>query len=113
MESTVASYFDLTGAPANRRLAFGAPETSPCPLLGGGGMHTGWVVPVVYDTSGGKGKAPAGGTGKSTAAQATPAQLATSGTVSMDQISITGTRYFFWFSSDTLSAVTRRIDQCP
>jgi hypothetical protein len=108
-ESTISSYFDLTGAPAHRRLAFGTPEASPCVLLGGGGRHLGWVVPVIYDTTLAANQ-PAPNTA---AARASPTRLNAGGTVSMDEVSITGTRYFFWFSSDTLSGVTRRGDLCP
>ena len=124
-ESTVSSYFDLTGAPIHRKLAFGVPESSKCPLRGsgGGGVHLGWVVPVVYDTTPGSSavsKSSAGAT-KATVAKATKAttgvRVASSGTaadaVALEEIEITGARYFFWFSSETLSAVTRRGDVCP
>jgi len=50
-ESTISDYFDLAGAPAERKLVYGSPETSPCALTSGGGAHLGWVVPVVYDTT--------------------------------------------------------------
>jgi hypothetical protein len=33
--------------------------------------------------------------------------------VSLSDVSITGTRYYFWFSGDTISAVTRQADVCP
>jgi hypothetical protein len=85
-------------------------------LFGSAGAHLGWVVPVVYDTSPPLvGKAPA--TGKSATASAKqPLKTSTSASgtgASLDEVSVTGTRYFFWFSSDTLSAVTRQIDLCP
>jgi len=117
-EATVSSYFDLTipGPQTGRKLVFGAPESSLCPLFGSAGAHLGWVVPVVYDTSPPLvGKAPA--TGKSATASAKqPLKTSTSASgtgASLDEVSVTGTRYFFWFSSDTLSAVTRQIDLCP
>jgi hypothetical protein len=123
-ESTVSSYFDLTGAPLQRKLAFGAPESSDCALHGSGGAHLGWVVPVIYDTSPASNKSGhAGAAGKSAAAKASAqgkadmAHMSASGTgsgaVALEEVSITGTRYFFWFSSETLSAVTRRGDICP
>lgn len=112
-ESAISGYFDLTGAPAERKLTVGTPEKSPCALWGGAGRHAGWVVPVVYDTS-----AP-GGPARSPAAAAKPAVTRVSGSgtgsaaVSLDKVAISGARYFFWFSSDTISAVTRRPGQCP
>jgi hypothetical protein len=126
-ENTVSSYFDLTipGPQAGRKLSFGAPESSHCPFLGSGGAHLGWVVPVVYDTTPpASGKSGASASGKAVAsATATPAvktgnavsisSADPGGTVSLADVSVTGTRYFFWFSSDTLSAVTRRVDLCP
>jgi hypothetical protein len=118
-ENTVSSYFDLTiaGPQNGRKLVFGAPESSHCPLLGSGGAHLGWVVPVVYDTTpptGGKSgaAATAAPTVKTSNTVSTGANAPT-GNVSLADVSVTGTRYFFWFSSDTLSAVTRRVDLCP
>jgi hypothetical protein len=128
-ENTVTSYFDLTipGPQTGRKLVFGAPESSHCPLFGSAGTHLGWVVPVVYDTSppaaatkGGTGAAAAKGNAaasalavKTAAAGAAAAPADGASGVSLADVSVTGTRYFFWFSSDTLSAVTRRIDLCP
>jgi hypothetical protein len=34
-------------------------------------------------------------------------------TMTLKDVSITGNRYFFWFSNETISAVTRRMDLCP
>jgi hypothetical protein len=134
IESTVSSYFDLTlpGPQTNRKLAIGAPETSDCALGGSAGAHLGWVVPVIYDTSPPSAAAPRnGGTSatpvasksvaKTTAAKTTTAAASatsaasSSGTepVTLSDVSLSGTRYFFWFSSDTLSAVSRRMDLCP
>ena len=136
VESTVSSYFDLTlpGPQTNRKLAIGAPETSDCALGGSAGRHLGWVVPVIYDTSPPAATAPkSGGTTaapvasksvsktaavktNSAAASTSAAAASTSGTeqpVTLSDVSLSGTRYFFWFSSDTLSAVSRRIDLCP
>lgn len=123
VEATVSSYFDLTvpGPQTQRKLVFGAPESSHCPLFGGAGAHLGWVVPVIYDTS------PSAALAKSSSvapAYTSPVKTAkgaatsTSGTSSPDpfslgEVSISGTRYFFWFSRDTISAVTRRGDICP
>ena len=52
-QSAVADWFDLMtpGPTPQRRLAFGTPEASDCPLFGTGGRHQGWMVPVIYDTS--------------------------------------------------------------
>lgn len=119
-ENTVASYFDLMvpNAPANRKLVFGTPETSPCVMFG---RHLGWVVPVVFDvqstTSGASPPKPAGPTAGKTGVAAKPPANATStsgtGPISLNEVSITGSRYFFWFNNDTLGAVTRRADLCP
>jgi hypothetical protein len=143
VESTVSSYFDLTlpGPQTNRKLAIGAPETSDCPLGGKSGSHLGWVVPVIYDTSPapaappktvgtsaapvaaknvaktGAVKANSAAAAKTAAVAATadPAPAASTSTdaVTLRDVSLSGTRYFFWFSSDTLSAVSRRMDLCP
>lgn len=135
-ESTVNNYFNLT-MPATatpRRLAFGAPELSRCAFYGPGGRHAGWVVPVIYDTSpqpAAPMSVPLAATGAAdkkakapTRAAATAAlpvlKISTSGTTSstpasvpLNDVSITGIRYFFWFSSETLGAVTRQADLCP
>ena len=42
---------------------------------------------------------------------AEPTQVA--GAVRLDDVSITVTLYYFWFSGETLSAVTRQTDACP
>jgi hypothetical protein len=58
------------------------------------------------------------------AAAASAPAIATSGTgaepapviapaMTLKDVSITGNRYFFWFSNETISAVTRRMDLCP
>lgn len=138
-EATVNSYFDFTAppVPGPRKLAFGAPEASPCAIFGPGGRHASWVVPVIYDTSpplvptvasaspaakaaldkNGKpvaAKAPVK-TAASPPAKANGTTTASSGTVAvpMNEVSITGIRYFFWFSSETLAAVSRDADACP
>jgi hypothetical protein len=132
-ESTVTNYFDLTmpASPTPRRLAVGAPEASNCGLFGRGGRHSAWVVPVIHDTStpgtpasvakdkNGKPvaaaapstsivplKSSAGGNGTTRTSAGAPS-------VRLDDVSITGTRYYFWFSGETLSAVTRQTDACP
>jgi hypothetical protein len=126
VEATISSYFDLTipDPKAQRKLAFGTAETSKCPLSGSAGAHLGWVVPVIYDTSP---PSAANAKGSATTAKApavkmnaappgtaaTVASASGTGTVTLSDVSITGDRYFFWFSSDTISAVTRRADLCP
>lgn len=139
-EATVNSYFDFTAppAPGPRKLSFGAPEASPCAIFGPGGRHASWVVPVIYDTSpplvptvasaataakpavDKNGKPVAAKTPVKTAAASPPAKATgtaspSGGTaaVPLNEVSITGIRYFFWFSSETLSAVTRQADICP
>jgi len=126
--ATVNSYFDLTqpAQPTPRKLYVGTPEKSHCALFGTGGRHAGWMVPVIVDTT------PAGTTASASNAARTPKtaratpqplQVSTSGTASpanastapvpLKEVSINGTRYFFWFSSETLAAVTRQADNCP
>jgi hypothetical protein len=46
------------------------------------------------------------GTGADAAAVIAP-------TMTLKDVAITGNRYFFWFSNETISAVTRRMDLCP
>jgi hypothetical protein len=134
-ESTVNNYFDLTLPPqaTPRKLTIGAPETSPCALHGTGGRHAGWVVPVIYDTSPpptttvaaaqrGMPSTKAGNdkAGRSSATTA-PLKVSSSGTPtaatgstnSLKEVNVNGTRYFFWFSSETLAAVSRQPDACP
>jgi hypothetical protein len=52
-ESTVTTYFDLTTrtAPGQRKLEFGAPESTRCRILGNMGSNGGWVVPVIYEVT--------------------------------------------------------------
>jgi hypothetical protein len=108
VQSTITSYFDLTmpNSPPDRKLVFGAAEAADCAITSSGGAHLGWVVPVIYDV-----------TGRTGTTQA-PARKATgsgsgSDPIALSDVSISGTRYFFWFSNDTLSAVTRRANECP
>jgi hypothetical protein len=114
-EATVSDYFDIMGAPAQRRLAFGSPETSDCALHGSGGRHQGWMVPVIYDTTptaaAGSGKT----SGSGTAAAKPAATTVKNGTASatLQEVKISGKGYFFWFSADTIAAVTRRPEGCP
>lgn len=129
-QATVNNYLDLSMMlPADRRLAIGAPEPSNCALHAPGGAHMGWVVPVVHDTSPqqplrasaasaasinvsnpvkGKASGPA-----STKVSASGTSADRRSDVSLDDVKVTGTRYFFWFSSETLAGVTRRADLCP
>ena len=116
-QTSVTNYFDLMvpGAPSQRRLAFGAPESSDCALHGTGGRHQGWMVPVIYDTSG---TAPAGGkasaSGTAAASKPAPTRIQDGeATATLQEVKISGKGYFFWFSSDTIAAVTRRGDACP
>lgn len=140
-EATVNSYFDFTAppTPGPRKLSFGTPEASPCAIYGSGGKHASWVVPVIYDTSppigvpavatpastkstidkNGKTAAvkaaspPAVKTSTSGTAAAQLAAQSKAGVVPLHEVSISGIRYFFWFSSETLAAVTRQADLCP
>jgi len=129
VEATVNSYFDLTMPPqaTPRKLAIGAPESSHCSLFGRGGRHAGWVVPVIHDTSPLSPLTASPTSGKLDKNVSLPppkgapqAKANTSGTtsggaapVSLSDVSITGTRYYFWFSGDTISAVSRQADVCP
>ena len=45
-----------------------------------------------------------------TGAEAAPAIVPS---MTLKDIAITGNRYYFWFSNETISAVTRRMDLCP
>jgi hypothetical protein len=123
-QSTVADWFDLMtpGPTPQRRLAFGTPETSDCPLFGTGGRHQGWMIPVIYDTSPGAGtaaKTPPSGSktsasGTAAAAKVQPASTKDGqATATLQEVKISGKGYFFWFSSDTIAAVSRRADSCP
>lgn len=136
-EETVTNYFDLTMPPQTspRKLTIGAPEGSPCALHGTGGRHVGWMVPVIYDTtppttsampqrnlpSAKAGNDKNAKTAKSNAATPLPLKSTTSGTPSaggtptgsLKEVKVEGTRYFFWFSSETLAAVSRTPDACP
>jgi hypothetical protein len=116
-QTTVTDYFDIMvpGPQAQRRLAFGSPESSDCALHGRGGRHQGWMVPVIYDTSpaatAGSGKASASGTA---AAKPAPTTLKNgTATATLQEVQISGKGYFFWFSADTIAAVTRRPEGCP
>ena len=134
--------FNVVDDPAQRKLVFAAPEASTCALSGGAGAHQGYVVPVIYDTTL-RAKpvvaapvtptvqpAAAGKNAKTTAKNAKNAKgqptaaISTSGTgaeaapviaptMTLKDVAITGNRYFFWFSNETISAVTRRMDLCP
>lgn len=110
-ENTVTNYFDLMvpNAPASRKLVFGTPETSPCVMFG---RHLGWVVPVVFDVQSSTAATRAGAKPAASGGKAATASSGT-GPITLDEVSITGTRFFFWFNNDTLGAVTRRADLCP
>lgn len=124
--STIDNYFDLTlpAQAAPRKLYVGKPERSDCALHGTGGRHAGWVVPVIHDTTASTAPAPGSPTArtsKSASAAAPSLKVNSSGTstangstsaIPLKEVSITGTRYFFWFSHETLAAVTKQSD-CP
>jgi hypothetical protein len=116
-QTSVGDWFDLMtpGPTPQRRLAFGTPEASDCPLFGTGGRHQGWMVPVIYDTSpsGGGGKTSTSGT-SAAGGKAPPAAVKDGqASATLQEVKISGKGYFFWFSSDTIAAVTRRADSCP
>lgn len=124
--TTVDNYFDLTmpAQAAPRKLYVGKPERSNCALHGTGGRHAGWVVPVIHDTTASTAPQPGTAAAKTTkTASASPQSLRvnTSGTapagagpspIPLKEVSITGTQYFFWFSHETLAAVTKQAG-CP
>jgi hypothetical protein len=141
-QATIHNYFDFTtpSPESGRRLAFGDPEMADCSLSGGSGFYRGWVVPVLFDTSkepvapapAKKARVTSDAAAKRTRAQnadaaarrvraetdaaealAAPAPPGEPQTVSMAEVSITANKYFFWFGSDTIAAVTRRRDLCP
>jgi hypothetical protein len=35
------------------------------------------------------------------------------GKVTLEEVQVSGKGYYFWFTHDTISAVTRRADRCP
>ena len=47
------------------------------------------------------------------AAQAADPPALTTPTASLGEVSITGKSYFFWFSRETINAVTERLGPCP
>ena len=117
-QAKVADWFDLMtpGPTPQRRLAYGTPETSDCPLYGSGGRHQGWMVPVIYDTSPVASTSGSRTSGSGTAAAQKPvAATVNNGIASatLDEVKISGKGYFFWFNNETISAVTRRADNCP
>ncbi len=117
-QSTVTDYFDLMvpGPQTNRRLSFGVPETSDCALYGSGGRHQGWVVPVIYDPSAstaGSGKSSSSGTAAAAAKPVATKTVNGTQTTTLQEVKVSGKGYFFWFSHDTIAAVTRRADNCP
>jgi len=117
--ASVADWFDLMtpGPTPQRRLAFGTPEASDCALYGPGGRHQGWMVPVIYDTSvataGAGGKTSSAGTAAATGKPAPTVMKDGQATATLQDVKISGKGYFFWFSSDTIEAVSRRADICP
>jgi hypothetical protein len=59
-------------------------------------------------------KKPAAGDAVATSGTASAETAPVGGSVmTLKDIAITGNRYFFWFSNETISAVTRRMDLCP
>lgn len=126
-QSTIGNYFDVhvREPQSERRLAFAPPESSNCALRGSGGAYKAWRVPVIYDNSAStsvsgprgaaKTRTAAAGTGGPRAAPAASASgtAAGDGVVTLDEVQVSGSGYFFWFTHDTISAVTRRADRCP
>jgi hypothetical protein len=117
-QDTVTNYFDVMvrGTQANRKLAFGSPEASDCAMRGSAGHHKGWMVPVIYDTSPVASTSGSRTSGSGTAAAQKPvAATVNNGIASatLDEVKISGKGYFFWFNNETISAVTRRADNCP
>lgn len=121
-QASVSDYFDLMmPATTQRRLSFGTLEASDCALHGTGGRHQGWMLPVIYDTtataSAGKAMAAGRTSGSGTSAAQGKAPAAApkedASTASLQDVKISGKGYYFWFSSDTIAAVTRRADACP
>jgi hypothetical protein len=118
-KATIASYFDLhdRSPQTNRKLAFGAPESSGCALRGSAGAYRGWMVPVIYDTSASTSARGAKTSGSGTSAAAGRAAAAKGkadrDAVSLDEVHVSGKGYFFWFSNETISGVSRRADGCP
>jgi hypothetical protein len=124
-QTTITSYFDVhvRGPQTGRRLAFAPPESSKCALRGTTGAYKTWMVPVIYETS----AQPPGGprstaatktrtaaSGPTTSAPRSEASgTARDGVVTLDEVQVSGKGYFFWFTRDTISAVTRRADRCP
>lgn len=125
--TTIGNYFDvhMREPQVARRLAFAPPESSDCALRGSAGAYKAWRVPVIYDNSAStSASGPRGAAKTRTAAAAAvpgaPAPRASAsgtaaadGVVSFDEVQVSGKGYFFWFTHDTISAVTRRADHCP
>lgn len=119
-QQTVSDYFDLMmPAVQQRKLAFGTLEPSDCALYGPGGVHQGWMVPVIYDTTvtvadkGANGKTSGSGTAAAMAKPVPTTVKEGTPTATLKDVKISGKGFFFWFSSDTIAAVTRRADGCP
>jgi hypothetical protein len=83
--STITNYLDLAirGPQTNRELILGNPERGTCPMGQGSNGLVGWVVPVQYNNR------------------------------NKDGTSVAITKYFFWFSDETLRGVTRKMEVCP
>lgn len=83
--SAITNYFDARAHEndPNRELVVGEPQRGACPLGINGSGYVGWVVPVEYKTR------------------------------TSDSATVTVTRYFFWFSDETIRGVTRRMEVCP
>ncbi len=124
-QGTITNYFNVhvRGPQTERRLAFAPPESSKCALRGSTGAYKAWMVPVIYETS----ARPADGGPRSAAMTRTrtaavapeaalreaPDMAARDAVVTLDEVNVSGKGYFFWFTHDTISAVTRRADRCP
>lgn len=83
-ESTISNYFDLTvRGPQTNRELIVGNPERGTCPLGRGNGMVGWVVPVQYNNR------------------------------NKDGSTIAITKYYFWFSEETLKGVTRRMEVCP
>ncbi len=79
-------------------------DASPRAVSGTGRVGTRSKIPLKGQRSTGAGHA--------AVASADPPAAATP-TASLNEVSITGKSYFFWFSRETINAVTERLGPCP
>jgi len=110
--------YDTTPSPARSNVSKAGTPAPSTPVAAA--AKAGTTKSAAATKSGGKANGKA--TAQAKAPADPPAATSTSGTgsstvdagpLTLTEVSISGTRFFFWFSGDTLSAVTRRVDQCP